>query len=75
MSTVDCDTEDEILATLVDHSPLYILDLVDTVDQHPIIVDQTCARLHEQGFIYSIGPGLYEVTEAGKQRAESERES
>ena len=68
MSEFDSNTDTEILETLVDQSPLRVLEIAKTVDRHPITVDQTCARLHEQGHIYPVGRGLYEITQHGEQQ-------
>ena len=68
MSEFNSNMDTEILETLVDQSPLRVLEIAKTVDRHPITVDQTCARLQEQGHIYPLGRGLYEITEHGKQQ-------
>ena len=68
MSELRSNTDTDVLETLVDLSPLRVLEIAKTVDRHPITVDQTCARLQEQGHIYSVGRGLYEITEYGKQQ-------
>ncbi len=44
------------------------MDIASAADRHPITVDQTCARLHEDGQIQPVGRGVYDVTEDGKQR-------
>ena len=75
MSELRSNTDTEILETLVDQSPLRVLEIAKTVDSHPITVDQTCARLQEQGHIHPVGRGLYEITEYGKQRIENRCDS
>jgi len=61
------DTDQEILAILVADSPRHVMDIAQTANRHPITVDQTCARLYEQGQICPVGRGLYEITEDGKR--------
>ena len=68
MSEFDSNMDAEVLETLVNQSPLRVLKIAKTVDRHPITVDQTCARLQEQGHIYPVGRGLYAITEYGKQQ-------
>ena len=64
----DNHTETAILETLIDQSPLHVLDIAKTIDCHPITVDRTCAHLHDQGYINPCRQGLYELTEHGKRR-------
>lgn len=68
MSEFDTDTETTVLEVLVDQSPLHVMEIATIVDQHPITVDQTCARLHDRGHIYPLGRGLYTVTEDGERQ-------
>ena len=68
MSEFNSNTDTEVLETLVDQSPLRVLEIAKTIDRHPVTVDTTCARLHEEGYIYPLGRGLYEITEYGKQQ-------
>lgn len=65
MSQLDRETDQEILEA---KSPLHVMDIARTADCHPITVDRTCARLHERGYIYSVGRGLYDVTDDGTQQ-------
>ena len=75
MSEFGSNTDTEVLETLVDQSPLRVLEIAKTIDRHPITVDRTCARLHEKGHIYPLGRGLYEITEYGKQQVGDRRDS
>lgn len=54
MSELSRETDREILEILVANSPLQVLDIAKTADRHPVTVDQTCARLHEQGQIHPV---------------------
>ncbi|AEN06100.1 hypothetical protein Halar_2446 [halophilic archaeon DL31] len=75
MSELNRDTDQEILAILVANSPLHVMDIARTADRHPITVDQTCARLHDQRQIHPVGRGLYDVTKDGRRRIEECSES
>lgn len=68
MSELGRELDREVLAILGAESPLHVMDIARTADRHPITVDQTCARLHEQGHIHPVGRGLYEITDDGKRR-------
>lgn len=68
-------TEAVVLEVLVDRSPLHVIEIASSVDYHPVTVDQTCAHLHDEGYIYPLGRGLFEVTEDGKRRVAARRES
>lgn len=70
MSELDRETDREILDILVANAPLRVMDIAKIADRHPITVDQTCARLHEQGHISPLGRGLYDVTDDGIQQLE-----
>lgn len=61
------ETDREILGILVANAPLHVMDIARTADRHSITVDQTCARLHDQGKIHPVGRGVYDVTEDGKR--------
>lgn len=65
MGELTRETEREILEILIAESPLGVMEIAKTAEHHPITVDQTCARLHEKGYIHSRGRGRYEVTENG----------
>lgn len=58
----------EVLAILVADSPLSVMEIASAADRHPIAVDQTCARLHEDGEIRPAGRGIYDVTAEGRRR-------
>lgn len=60
---VDLVTLDE----LADQSPLHVLEIAERTDEHPVAVDQACARLHDTGAILSVGRGKYELTETGRR--------
>lgn len=75
MTDFNTQTETEVLKIFVERSPLHVMDIANTVEYHPITVDQTCTRLHNEGYIYPLGRGLYKVTEEGVQRIETQCES
>lgn len=60
--------EAEVLDLLSDQSPRHVMDIADSVQIHPITIDRTCSRLHDEGCINPLGQGLYEITEEGKDR-------
>lgn len=70
MSELDRETDREILDILVTNAPLRVMDIAKIADRHPITVDQTCARLHEQGYISPLGQGRYDVTDDGIRHLE-----
>lgn len=63
----------DVLETLADRSPLHVMEIANAVDGHPITVDQTCAHLNSDECIRPFGRGLYEITEEGEQRLETQR--
>ena len=65
----------EVLDLLVDESPCHVMEITNAVDGHPITIDQTCAHLHSEGCIVPLGRGIYGITDTGKQRLETQRES
>ncbi|RBI59539.1 transcriptional regulator [halophilic archaeon] len=68
MSELSREIDREILEILIADAPLRVMEIARTADRHPITVDQTCTRLHEQGQIRPVGRGLYDVTDEGKRR-------
>ena len=75
MSELSDQVEREVLELLVDRSPLQVIDIAKTVNRHPITVDQTCARLHDCGYIIPLGQGIYKITDRGTQQVRNERDS
>ncbi|WP_248898391.1 transcriptional regulator [Haloplanus halobius] len=75
MSDIGRELDREVLAILGDESPLHVMDIARTADQHPITVDQTCARLHEHGQIHPVGRGLYKIIDDGKRQPGDDSES
>jgi predicted transcriptional regulator len=67
--------EVEVLETLADSSPQHVMEIANIADTHPITIDQTCAHLHDEGYIYPLGRGLYEITKEGEQRLETQSNS
>jgi Mn-dependent DtxR family transcriptional regulator len=61
-------TEREILETLAEQAPLYVIEIAQEVDSHPITVDRACARLHDGGYIHSVSRGYYRLTDTGRQQ-------
>jgi predicted transcriptional regulator len=68
-------TEFEVLELLVEDSPCHRTEITTAVDGHPITIDQACTNLHSQGYIAPISNGLYEITDAGEHRFESQHDS
>lgn len=68
MSELDRETDKEILETLDANTPCLVVDISRMADLHPIMIEQTCARLHEDGHIYPVGRGVYDVTDVGQRR-------
>ena len=66
--------ERDILHVLDSDGPLHVLEIASRIDGHPITVDQTCARLHNDGYISPIGGGRYRLTEDGKELLNDEGE-
>lgn len=52
----------DILETLLEQSPLHVVEIASLVDRHPIQVDRACASLHDDQYIYPLGRGLYGIT-------------
>ena len=71
-STVEAETN--VLKTLAKRSPCHVTDIANSVENHPITIERTCTRLHEEGCIYPLGRGLYEITEDGERRLEARRD-
>lgn len=71
MIDVSNETEIDVIQALADGSPLHVMDIADAVDGHPITIDQTCARLYDEGFIFPLGRGRYEITDKGVHRLET----
>lgn len=59
--------ERKILQVLDMDGPLHVVDIASHLDAHPVSVDQACARLHDEGYIRSIGGGRYDLTENGSE--------
>lgn len=60
--------ERRVLETLADRASLHVLALAERTDEHPVSVDQACARLHDGGYIRPVGRGVYGVTDRGRRR-------
>lgn len=75
MTEFSIQTEIEVWEVLVDESPCHVMEITNIVDGHPITIDQACAHLHGEGCIVPRGRGLYEITDAGEQRLETQQES
>lgn len=60
--------ERKILQILDAGGPLHVVEIASQIDEHPVIVDQVCARLHDESYIRSIGGGRYRLTDDGSER-------
>ena len=65
----------DVLETLLEQSPLHVVEIASLVDRHPIQVDRACASLHDDQYIYPLGRGLYEITTDGRTRLEDKCDS
>ncbi|WP_304450027.1 transcriptional regulator [Halomarina ordinaria] len=75
MSELDRETDKEILEILDANAPCHVMDISRIADRHPVMIDQTCARLHEDGHIFPVGRGIYDVTDEGQRRVGDGSES
>jgi predicted transcriptional regulator len=75
MSGLTIQAEVKVLETLADSSPQHVMEIADVADTHPITIDQTCSHLHDEGYIYPLGRGLYKITKEGEQRLEAKSNS
>lgn len=61
-----------VLAVLARESPAHVVDIAASLDEHPVTVDQACARLHDRGAIRPANHGVYTLTEQGTRRCDEE---
>lgn len=59
--------ESDILNALTQHQSIHVIDLSQQMDEHPVAVDQACARLHNRGYLTLSNQGVYDVTDHGRQ--------
>lgn len=59
--------ERDILHVLATDGPLHVMEIAAQIDGHPITVDQTCVRLHNDGHISMIGGGRFHLTDFGRE--------
>jgi Mn-dependent DtxR family transcriptional regulator len=57
-----------ILKTLTEQQAVHVIDLSQQIDEHPVAVDQACARLHDQGYLTLSNHGVYDVTDQGRNQ-------
>lgn len=57
--------EQRILERLQQRGPLHVMELANALDDHPVAVDRSCYRLHQDGYIETHTAGVYELTDAG----------
>jgi DNA-binding IclR family transcriptional regulator len=72
MNKFTLQTEIDVLESLADRSPRHVMEIANAVDRHPITVDQICTRLHNEECIRPAGRGLYELTDVGENRLETQ---
>lgn len=75
MNEFSMQAEVAVLESLADRSPRHVMEIADAVGRHPISIDRACARLYDAGCIYPLGRGLYEISEEGEQRLETQQKS
>lgn len=57
-----------VLKIVAAKSPVHISDIAEDTQLHPLTVDQTCVRLHGQGYLAVLGQGRYKITETGERQ-------
>jgi Mn-dependent DtxR family transcriptional regulator len=57
-----------ILQALSERTSSHVIDLADQIEEHPVAVDQACARLHNEGYITPSSHGIYDITTRGQRR-------
>ncbi|WP_247730700.1 hypothetical protein [Halovivax limisalsi] len=57
-----------ILAAVADRPPAHAVDLSESLDEHPVTVDEACVRLHRNGALTTAASGLFTITERGERR-------
>jgi DeoR/GlpR family transcriptional regulator of sugar metabolism len=55
-----------ILSTLDEIGPCHVVKLAAILDEHPIPIDRTCAKLQQNGQLQRQHGGVYAVTESGR---------
>lgn len=66
--------EREILETLVEAAPMDVNEIAHRIDGHPLTVERICDGLREDGHIYTLGRGRYDVTNRGTRRVTVDHE-
>lgn len=62
-----------VLAAVEDRPPAHAVDLSESLDEHPVTVDEACVRLHRDGYLTTATRGLFTITERGTQYLERAR--
>lgn len=62
------DLDVAVLHALSESTPSHVLNLAERLEEHPVAIDQACARLHGNGYIESTTRGTYEITNRGQRR-------
>lgn len=57
-----------ILETLIEQQAVHVVDLARQINEHPVAVDQACARLNDQGYLTLSNHGIYDVTDQGRNQ-------
>ena len=59
--------EKALLETLEEHEHVRMMALAETLDAHPITIDQQCYELQLEGYIRQTSGGVYRITDAGRE--------
>lgn len=57
-----------VLAKIAEHRPVHVVDLAERLDEHPIAIDQACARLQKTDHVRPVAGGRYTLTDEGRQQ-------
>lgn len=60
--------ETAVLAEIAERRPVHVMTIAECLDEHPITIDLTCARLHDRGYIRPAHRGCFKPTQKGCQR-------
>ncbi|WP_135536107.1 MULTISPECIES: hypothetical protein [Halostella] len=62
--------EKHVLDLLYRHEPLHIGAIIERSDAHPSMVEESCMRLFQQGYLTTDSCGVYRLTQSGCQKHE-----
>jgi hypothetical protein len=62
--------ETEVVDTLTGNSGTHVVEIADSIDRHPVLVERVCIRLCEREVLVSNRRGFYELTDGSTQHSE-----